>query len=53
MQKLLEQTEALVKDADGRYQVAPTLMRGPADLLSAIRGGSTLPPDFCDDLCRC
>lgn len=47
--KLLEQTEALVKNADGRYQVAPTLMRGPSDLLSAVRGGTNLPLDFYDD----
>ena len=46
--KLLEQTEAIVKHADGRYQVAPTLMRGPSDLLSAVRGGSNLPLDFYD-----
>lgn len=47
--KLLEQTEALVKQADGRYQVAPTLMRGPSDLLCAVRGGTNLPLDFYDD----
>ena len=48
MEKLLEQTEALVKHADGRYQVAPTLMRGPSDILTAIRGGTNLPLDFYD-----
>ena len=49
MDKLLEMCEALVKNADGRYQLAPTLMRGTSDILSGMRGGSTIPLDFLDD----
>ena len=47
-QKLLELTEALVQHSGGRYPVAPTLMRGPSDILSAIRGGPVFPLDFYD-----
>ena len=47
-QKLLELTRALVKQAEGRYPVAPTLMRGPSDMLAAMRGTAKLPLDFID-----
>jgi hypothetical protein len=47
-QKLLELMEALVAHAAGRYQVAPTLMRGPADILSAMRGGAPYVMDLVD-----
>ena len=48
MQKLLELMEALVQHADGRYAVSHTLMRGPADMLSAMRGATRFPLDFYD-----
>ena len=47
--KLLELMSALVEHSNGRYPVAPTLMRGPADILSAMRGGAQLPLDIIDD----
>lgn len=47
-QKLLELTEALVEHSAGRYPVATTLMRGLADMLSAMRGPSRFPLDFYD-----
>jgi hypothetical protein len=47
-QKLLALMEALVEHADGRYPVAHTLMRGPADMLSAMRGATRFPLDFYD-----
>ncbi|MDO8302967.1 MAG: hypothetical protein Q7T18_06985 [Sedimentisphaerales bacterium] len=46
--KLLEIMHALVDHSRGRYGVAPTLMRGPSDILSALRGPSQLPMDFID-----
>jgi hypothetical protein len=48
LQKLLELMRALVKHADGRYPVAPTLMRGPSDMLAAMRGAAQLPLDLID-----
>jgi hypothetical protein len=50
--KLLELTAALVEHSAGRYPVAPTLMRGPSDMLSALRGAARFPMDFydCPDL---
>lgn len=50
--KLLELTAALVQHSAGRYPVAPTLMRGPSDMLSALRGAARFPLDFydCPDL---
>lgn len=47
-QKLLEVMAALVKHSKGRYPVAATLMRGPADMLSAMRGAVHFPLDFYD-----
>jgi len=46
--KLLELMAALVTHAAGRYPVAPTLMRGPSDIVSALRGGAHFPFDFYD-----
>jgi len=48
-QKLLELTSTLVEHAKGRYPVAPTLMRGPSDILAALRGGANLPLDIFDE----
>ena len=52
--KLMELMEALVDHSNGRYPVAATLMRGPADLLSAMRGATRYSLDFydCPDLVR-
>jgi len=52
--KLIELMEALVDHSNGRYPVAATLMRGPADLLSAMRGATRYALDFydCPDLVR-
>ena len=47
-QKLLELMGAVVQHAGGRYPVAATLMRGPADMLSAMRGHGRFPLDFYD-----
>ena len=47
-QKLLEVMRALAEHARGRYQVSPTLMRGPADILAAMRGASQFALDFLD-----
>jgi hypothetical protein len=47
--KLLELMRALIKHAGGRYGVAPTLMRGPADIVSAMRGATQFPLDLVDD----
>jgi hypothetical protein len=46
--KLLELMRALVEHSKGRYQVSPTLMRGPADILCAMRGATQFPMDFLD-----
>ena len=53
-QKLLELERALVEHSRGRYPVAPTLMRGPSDMLAAMRGAAQLPLDLLDspDLMR-
>jgi len=48
-QKLLELMEALAAHAAGRYQVAPTLMRGPSDILAAMRGGAPFVIDLVDN----
>jgi hypothetical protein len=45
----LELMRALVRHSRGRYGVAPTLMRGPADILSAMRGAAQFPLDLVDD----
>jgi hypothetical protein len=47
-QKLLELMQTLIQHAKGRYQVSPTLMRGPADILAAMRGPSQFALDFLD-----
>ena len=47
-QKLLEFLDALVKHAGGRFACGPTLIRGPADICSAIRGGTELALDLYD-----
>lgn len=53
-EKLLELVRALVEHSQGRYSVAPTLMRGPSDMLAALRGAKQLPLDLLDfpDLMR-
>jgi hypothetical protein len=47
-QKLIEFLEALIKHSAGRFACGPTLMRGPADMCSAMRGGATLALDLYD-----
>jgi hypothetical protein len=47
--KLLELTDVLVKRSAGRFPVALTLMRGPADIMSAMRGPSVFPIDMIDE----
>jgi len=47
-QKLLELLDALVSHAAGRFACGPTLMRGPADLCAALRGGTNVALDSCD-----
>jgi hypothetical protein len=47
-QKLLELLQAVAEQARGRYPVGTTLMRGPSDMLSAMRGPSRLPLDLFD-----
>jgi hypothetical protein len=46
--KLLEFTERLAALAEGRFPVALALMRGPADLLSALRGPERMVLDLFD-----
>jgi hypothetical protein len=46
--KLLEFLEALVRHSAGRFACGPTLMRGPADMCSAMRGGTNLALDLYD-----
>jgi hypothetical protein len=40
--------QALVDHSKGRYQVSPTLMRGPSDILAAMRGATQFPLDLVD-----
>lgn len=47
--KLLEFTEGLVALSDGRFPVALALMRGPLDLLSALRGPERMVFDLFDE----
>ena len=47
-QKLLEFLDALVRHSAGRFACGPTLMRGPADMCSALRGGTNLALDLYD-----
>ena len=46
--KLLEMMRVLVEHSKGQYQVSPTLMRGPADILAAMRGATQFAMDFLD-----
>jgi len=48
-QKLLEIIQALVEKSGGRYQISPTLMRGPSDILAAMRGATRFSLDFIDN----
>jgi hypothetical protein len=48
VQKLLEFLDALVKHSRGRFACGPTLMRGPADICSALRGGTEMALDLYD-----
>ena len=47
--KLIELMRALVAHADGRYGVAPTLMRGPSDIIAAMRGSAELAIDLMEN----
>jgi 5-methyltetrahydrofolate--homocysteine methyltransferase len=42
-------TRALVRHSSGRYPVSVTLMRGPADILSAMRGAQNYVWDMIDE----
>jgi len=46
--KLLEFLSALIEHSGGRFFCGPTLMRGPADMCSAMRGGTNLVLDLYD-----
>ena len=46
--KLLEVLDALVQHSNGRFACGPTLMRGPADMCSAMRDGTNLALDLYD-----
>ena len=46
--KLLEFLAALVKHSNGRFACGPTLMRGVADMCSAMRGPNNLAVDLYD-----
>ena len=48
LQKLLEFTQWLVDLSASRFPVSVSLMRGPSDLLSALRGPSQMCLDFYD-----
>jgi hypothetical protein len=48
LDRLLQFTAWLVRLADGRFPVALSLMRGPADLLSALRGPQQMVFDLYD-----
>jgi hypothetical protein len=47
--RLLKLMGELVKFAAGRFPVSPTMMRGPADMLAAMRGASEFALDFIDN----
>ena len=47
-QKLLELLQAVAEHARGTYPVGATLMRGPSDMLAAMRGPSRFPLDLFD-----
>jgi hypothetical protein len=46
--KLLEIMQALVDQSQGRYQISPSLMRGPVDILAAMRGATQIAFDCVD-----
>ena len=46
LQKLLDLLQAMVNHSRGRYPLSHTLMRGPTDLMSAMRGAAQLPLDM-------
>ncbi len=46
--RLLKLMDELVKFAAGRFPVSPTMMRGPADMLAAMRGASEFALDSID-----
>ncbi len=46
--KLLELTEAFVKNAAGRYPVTMTVLKGPSEIMTAMRGYEQLCLDFYD-----
>ena len=48
LEKLVGFTQWLVRLSDGRFPVALSLMRGPADLLSAVRGAEKAIYDLYD-----
>jgi hypothetical protein len=48
LSKLLELTDALVENSKGRHPVSQTLMRGPSDMMAALRGTERLCFDFYD-----
>jgi hypothetical protein len=48
LRKLLEFTQVLGKSGGGQYQVAPTLMRGPLDLLSQVVGDERMCYEMID-----
>jgi len=45
---LLEATHGLAAHADARYPVGPPVLRGPADVVSAMRGPNVFCMDFYD-----
>lgn len=47
--KLLEMMQELIAHSDGRFPLSATMMRGPADILAAMRGASQLPLDLVDE----
>jgi hypothetical protein len=48
LDKLVEFTQSLVELADGRFPVAVSLLRGPADILAAARGAQDSVLDLID-----
>lgn len=47
-QKLFEILKRLVDHSAGRFPVSATLMRGPSDILAAMKGAGELPLDIMD-----
>ncbi|NIV30391.1 MAG: hypothetical protein GWN58_13115, partial [Anaerolineae bacterium] len=48
LERLLEFTDWLARVSDGRFPVSVSLMRGPLDLLAAIRGSERMCLDLFD-----